>query len=304
MTARIWLDGRLVDAAGPHLRVTDRGFQLGDGIFETARARRGVVIELTEHLARLRESAAALDIRLGVDDAALRTGIAELLAAGSLAGSGADGTAPGDAALRITASRGPLDARGVLPRGVEDLVATIAIQAWPYAPPPADLLARGVRAIPSAVRRDPRSPLAGIKSTSRADYVYARLEATRAGADDALFLTTDGDVSESTSANVWLVDGRSLRTPSAEAAVLIGTTRTWLLAHGAALGLVPVETTIRPDDLAAADEAFLTSSVAGVVPLTWFAGRPIGNGRPGPWSVAIRSARESWIDSASLADVG
>ena len=81
MTARIWLDGRLVDAAGPHLRITDRGFQLGDGIFETARARRGVVIELTEHLARLRESAAALDIRLGVDDAALRTGIAELLAA-------------------------------------------------------------------------------------------------------------------------------------------------------------------------------------------------------------------------------
>jgi branched-subunit amino acid aminotransferase/4-amino-4-deoxychorismate lyase len=183
----------------------------------------------------------------------------------------------------------------VLPSGVEDLVATIAIQAWPYAPPPADLLARGVRAIPSAVRRDPRSPLAGIKSTSRADHVYAKLEATRAGADDALFLTTDGDVSESTSANVWLVDGRSLRTPSAEAAVLIGTTRTWLLAHGAALGLLPVETTIRPDDLAAADEAFLTSSVAGVVPLTWFAGRPIataGRGR-GPSRSAPHGSRGS-----------
>ena len=159
MTARIWLDGRLVDAAGPHLRVTDRGFQLGDGIFETARARRGVVIELTEHLARLRDSAAALDIRLGVDDTALRTGIAELLAAGSLAGSGADGTAPGDAALRITASRGPLDARGVLPSGVEDLVATIAIhrnsrEPLSSATRSANRLARNDSARPSSDRRN------------------------------------------------------------------------------------------------------------------------------------------------------
>ena len=67
----VWLDGRLVDAAGPHLRVADRGFQLGDGIFETARARRGVVVELEEHLARLHESAATVSIELPYDDGAL-----------------------------------------------------------------------------------------------------------------------------------------------------------------------------------------------------------------------------------------
>ena len=300
MTSWVWLDGRLVDAGVPHLNVSDRGFQLGDGIFETARARRGVVIEADEHLARLRESAAALAFVLGQDDATLLRGIGDLLAAEGLAGPGSDREPPGDAALRITISRGPLERRGLLPAGFGEVPPTIAIQAWPYAPPPLEIMERGVRAIPSAVRRDPRSPLAGIKSTSRADYVYAKLEAARQGADDALFLTTDGALSEATTANVWLVTGRTLATPARSSAVLPGTTRTWLLAHAAAIGLHASEASIRPEELLAADEAFLSSSVAGIVPLTAYDGRPIGNGSPGHWSATVRRAREDWIDAASL----
>ena len=300
-TARIWLDGRLVDAHAPHLNVSDRGFQLGDGIFETARARRGVVIELDEHLDRLRESAAALALHLPVPDERLADGIAELLAAEGLHGTGVAGGAVGDAAIRITVSRGPIEKRGLLPPGFEDVAATIAIQAWPYAPPPDELLERGVRAIPSAVRRDPGSPLAGVKSTSRADYVYAKLEATRAGADDALFLTTAGALSEGTTANVYVVAGRTIGTPPRDAAILAGTTRSWLLRHAASLGLEIAEVEVRPEHLLAADEAFLSSSVAGIVPLTSYEDRPIGTGRPGPRTLAIRAAREAWIDAMSLA---
>ena len=107
VTAPVWLDGRLVDAAGPVSGVSDRGFQLGDGIFETAPCpSRRRPTELTEHLARLRESAAGLDIRLGVDDASAPDRDRGAPGGGSLAGSGADGTAPGDAALRITVSAG------------------------------------------------------------------------------------------------------------------------------------------------------------------------------------------------------
>jgi branched-chain amino acid aminotransferase len=301
VTGWVWLDGRLVDGGAPHLNVSDRGFQLGDGIFETARARRGVVIELAEHLARLRESAAALALTLPVTDAAIGQGIVELVRAVGLDSTGADGAEPGDAAVRITVSRGPLEKRGLAPPGFETVEATIVIQAWPYVPPDPAVLGRGIRAIPSAVRRDPGSPLAGVKSTSRADYVYARLEAVRAGADDALFLTTDGRISESTTANVWTVVGGVARTPPRGDAILAGTTRTWLMAHAAALGLPAVEATIQPSDLLAADEAFLSSSVAGIVPLTGYDGRPIGGGRPGPWAAAVRRAREDWIDSASLA---
>ncbi len=304
MAGSIWLDGRLVDGAGPHLAVTDRGFQLGDGIFETARARRGVVIELDEHLRRLHESADALAIHLPVGEPDLVEGIRSLLAAEGLDGNGRDGGAVGDAALRITVSRGSIAQRGLLPAGVERIEPTIVIQAWPYAAPSAAILERGLRAVPSSVRRDPLSPLAGVKSTSRADYVYAKLEAARAGADDALFLTTTGELSESTSANLWIVTGRRLATPPPSAAVLVGTTRTWLLRHAASVGLEPVEADVRPGDLLAADEALLSSSVAGIVPLTGYDGRPIGAGRPGPWATRLREAREAWIDAASRSDAG
>ncbi len=90
----------------------------------------------------------------------------------------------------------------------EVVPATVVIQAWPVAPVPDAHLERGLHLIASAVRRDPQNPLATLKTTSRAEYVYARLEARRAGADDALFMTVDDHVSEGTSANIFLVRSR------------------------------------------------------------------------------------------------
>jgi branched-chain amino acid aminotransferase len=294
MPEYIWLDGRLARAGGPHLSVTDRGFQLGDGVFETLRARRGVAIELREHLDRLRESAGATEIPLPDDDRIVR-GIADLLRAEGLGGT----EPPGDAAMRITASRGPVEGRGMAIS--PDAPGTIAIQAWPFAPPGADLLARGLRITVATLRRDRSSPLAGVKSTSRAESVHAKLEASRRGADDALMLTLDGELSEATSANLFLVRGRELLTPPLSAAILAGTTRTWLLEHAPTLGLAPRELTLHLDDLLAADEAFLSSSVAGIVPLTRLDERAIGAGAPGATTVRLRAAREQWIDAVSLA---
>jgi len=296
----IWLDGRLIGADAPHLSVSDRGFQLGDGIFETARARRGVVIELDEHLERLRESADATAIPLTLRDEELAQAIHELLTANHLGGR-PDESDVGDASIRITVSRGATSMRGLLPARLGDLRPTVAIQAWPHLPPARELVDRGVSAISSAIRRDPRSPLAGIKSTSRADYVYARLEAVRAGADDALFLTTDGSISEATTANVVLIAGSRLRTPPRSAAILAGVTRGWLIAHAESLGYAAEEVNLRPEDLLGADEALLCSSVAGIVPLTRFDGRPIGAGRSGSRTQALRAAREDWIEATSRA---
>lgn len=290
----VWVDGRLFPADGPHLSVFDRGFQLGDGIFETLRVRGARATELAEHIARLRGSAAGLDIVLPDDlDEMLGVGIADLLVANGL-----DGPA-GDASVRITVSRGAFRGRGLLPPD-ETVAATIAIQAWPVVAPPAGHLERGLRLVASTVRRDPANPLATLKTTSRADYVYARLEARRAGADDALFLTIDGHLSEGTTANIFLVrratdDIVELATPSLDCAILPGTTRSWLLAWGARAGLRTVEGRLTRDDLGSADEAFLSSSVAGVLPLTSFEGTPIGAGRPGPWTLRARADREAMI---------
>ena len=80
--AHVWIDGTILPADGAHVSAFDRGFQLGDGIFETLRARSGRVTEEDEHLARLRRSAAGLDIALPVDvDDRIRAGIRDLLEA-------------------------------------------------------------------------------------------------------------------------------------------------------------------------------------------------------------------------------
>lgn len=290
----VWVDGAVLDAEVAHLSVFDRGFQLGDGIFETLRARGGHATELAAHLARLHRSAAGLEIALPDDaDTRLADGIAALLAA-----EGLDGP-EGDASVRITVSRGAFRARGVLPPD-EGAAATIVIQAWPVTAAPASHLERGLHLASSRVRRDPQNPLAMLKTTSRAEYVYARLEARRAGADDALFLTVDDHLSEATSANLFLVrragDGvLELATPSLDCAILPGTTRSWLLAWAAAAGLRAHEGPLTRSDLAAADEAFLSSSVAGILPVTRFDGAPIGAGVPGPWTARARGDREAMI---------
>lgn len=286
-----WVDGRLLPARGPHISVFDRGFQLGDGIFETLRARGGHVTELAEHLARLRRSADGLDIELPADlDRIVADGIAEVLGAEGLAGP------DGDASIRLTVTRGAWTGRGLLPpSGEASPGPTIAIQAWPVVPPAPGHLEAGLRLVASAIRRDPESPLAALKTTSRADYVHARLEARRAGADDALFLTVDGYLSEATSANLFLVRGDELATPDLGCAILPGTTRSWILGWAERAGLRPHEGWLTTNDLAAADEAFLCSSVAGILPVTAFEGRPIGSGRPGPISLRARSEREAFI---------
>ncbi|HSW42876.1 MAG TPA: aminotransferase class IV [Patescibacteria group bacterium] len=286
-----WVDGRLVAADEPALCVGDRGFQLGDGLFETLRVRRGVAIEGDLHLARLREGMGILAIPMPLSDEDLAAAIAAVVEA----------NAPVDAAVRITVSRGAPVGRGLLPAGWRELAPTVVVQAWPHVPVSAEGLARGVRAVIATARRDPEHPLASVKTTSRADHVHAKLEAELAGAEDAITLTTDGQVAEATTANVALLVGKRVLTPPLAAGILAGTTRDWLLRpEGAAsLGLTAAEAWIMPGDLLAADEAFLCSSVAGFQALVALGGVPIAGGAPGPWVARLRGAREAWIVAQS-----
>ncbi len=291
----VWIDGQLRPADGPHVSSFDRGFQQGDGIFETLRARGGRVTELAAHVARLRRSADGLSIQLPSDIGdRVADGIDVLLAAEALDGP------HGDASVRITVSRGSWPERGLLPPSGRAVAPTIVIQVWPVPPVPAGHLEQGLALVASSIRRNPSNPLLSLKTTSRIDYVYARLEARRAGADDALFLTDSGYLSEATSANIVLVrqapDGETeLATPALDCAILAGTTRSWILRWAGEAGLRPVEGWLTPDELAAASESFLCSSVAGVLPVTRFNDHPIGDGRPGRWTMRARAAREAFI---------
>jgi branched-subunit amino acid aminotransferase/4-amino-4-deoxychorismate lyase len=290
----VWINGRIASADEPLLRVSDRGFQLGDGVFETLRARRAVSIELDEHLQRLRESAAATELPVRLSDAEFAAAIGDLLETAGLA---ARDDPPGDASVRITLSRGPVEGRNTPASLAPD--PTLVIQASPFAPPPDRVLEHGLRVVVSSIHHDPASPLAGVKSTSRADSIFARLEAARAGADDALYPTPAGTISEGTTANLFIIAGTRIATPPLSEGVLAGTMRTWLLAHARDLGLEAVERLLTPATILEADEALFTSSVSGAQPVVALDGQPIGSGRPGPTWRRIREARERWIDEVS-----
>lgn len=285
----VWINGGLEQADRALLTVTDRGFQVGDGIFETLRVVGGRVLELSLHARRLQASAAVMSLPLPGDlEHSLGLAIADLCRANRLDGS------HDQAAVRVTVSRGAVEGRTLLPP--EDVRPNMVIQAWPVDPPP-ELLSRGLRLVISRVRRDPASPLARVKTTSRAEFVYAQLEAHQRDADDALFMTTDGHLAEATSASLFLVEGTALATPSLDCGIVVSTTRRWVMTSGGPeLGLAVREGFLTPDDLFAADEAFLASSVAGIQPVTGVDGQPIGAGTPGVWTMRLRALRE---DAAS-----
>ena len=256
----VWVDGRLLPADGSHLSVFDRGFQLGDGVFETLRVRGAHPTELAEHVARLRRSAAGLDIPLPAD-IERPAGRRHRRRCSPPRGSTVRPATPRSGS-RSRAVRSA--ARGLLPPDeVVEADHRHPGVAGPAAARPS-ISRRGLHLVASAVRRDPANPLVTLKTTSRADYVYARLEARRAGADDALFLTVDGHLSEGDDGQHLprpaLAGGRGGRARDAVARLRDPARDDPVVAAGwgARVGLRPVEGASIDGDLADADEAFLS----------------------------------------------
>ena len=100
---------------------------------------------------------------------------------------------------------------------------------------------------------------------------------------------------------MFLVRGGELATPALGCAILPGTTRSWILRWAEVVGLAPKEAWLTTRDLADADEAFISSSVAGILPVTRFEGAAIGDGRPGAWTLRARADREAFIRGTDAA---
>jgi len=101
--------------------------------------------------------------------------------------------------------------------------------------------------------------------------------------------------------SVATVRGTELTTPDLACAILPGTTRSWILGWGRRAGLDVAEGWLTTRELAEADEAFVCSSVAGILPVTRFEGAPIGDGRPGTWTMRARTDREAFIRGTDAA---
>jgi branched-chain amino acid aminotransferase len=243
----VWCNGQLLSIDAARIDPRDRGFTLGDGLYETIRVRDGRLLRLDRHFARLGEGLKLLDIRLKVDENALTGAMLSVLKANDLTG---------DAVLRLTVSRG-VAARGM----AADPTArpTVVISAAPYAAPqPARVM------VATVTRRNAASPVSRVKTTNCLDSILARQEAARNGADDAVLLNGEGWVAEATAANVFAVIDGVVLTPPVRDGALPGVMRAAVMSH------LPLgECSLSVDDLARAGEIFLTSSL-GIRPVTVF----------------------------------
>ena len=265
-TTRVWFNGELCDQADVQLSPFDHGLLTGDGVFETLKVTGGKVFAVRRHHERLMVSAAGLGLADGVpaeDD--LRRAMAEVVAANDVI--------EGRVRVTITGGPSPLGSdRGTASPTL--LVAATSMHPWP---PASDVVV-----VPWP--RNERGALAGLKTISYGENVVALAWAHERGAAEALFPNTVGDLCEGTGTNVFAVIDSRLVTPPLSSGCLAGVTRALVLETTDA-----VEQDIPLATLAAATEAFLTSTTRDIQPIRTIDGHPLPSA-PGPVTIEAMAA--------------
>jgi branched-chain amino acid aminotransferase len=263
-----WINGTLMPAAEARVSVFDHGLLYGDGVFEGIRFYNGHPFRLAAHLRRLADSARALHLKLPSSAAELERAVLEVIAA----------FAEPDGYLRLVATRGE-GKLGIDPSSCPR--ATVFIIADTLALVGGDVRQRGAKLVVAATRSlapdglDPR-----VKSLNYLNRILARIEATQAGADEAVLLNSQGRVSEGTAENIFIVRDGTLSTPPPSDGALAGITRQAVMEIAAALNIPCQENSLTPFDLYAADECFLTGTGAELIPVHSIAGRLLPADRP------------------------
>jgi 4-amino-4-deoxychorismate lyase len=255
----------VIDPDTPVIPADDRGLLRGLAAFETLRVYAGRPFAMSEHLARLAASAERMHLAVPDLDALARLA-SEAVAAAGVA----------DCTLRLTLTGG---------REGGQPVALVIV-----GPLPADLdalRAEGIGVVSLRLGTDPRARqdapwlLTGVKSTSYAVNMAAHEEAARRGAGDAIFVAADGSVLEGPTTNVWWRRGDTLFTPALDLGILAGVTRAYVLRLASACGFQTAEGWYPLADMAAAEEAFTSSSIRELMPIVRLDGQAVGPGRPG-----------------------
>jgi len=255
----VWISvngfGRLVSAETASVSVFDHGITVGDGVFETLKIVDGEPFALSRHLQRLRQSAQILKLTVP-DENDLREAVAAVLNAHG------EHRSRGRLRITVTAGEGPLgsDRSSRLPTWI---IATSALPTWPSS--------SSIVTIDGL--RNPRSLIAGAKTTSYAENVVALELAHNQGASEAIVGTVDGLVCEGTGSNVFAVIDQQVCTPTLSTGCLDGITRQLVLQWSQA-----IERDFTMEQLRDAREVFITSSTRDVHPVTAIDGRILAVG--------------------------
>jgi len=264
-----WLDGKILPLEHARIPVVDHGLLYGDGVFEGIRFYAGKPFLLTEHLRRLRLSARAIALDYPWSDDEL-TGITEQVV------SAFDGP-KGYLRMIVTRGDGPLGIDPVPCKKPRLIVIASDLCLVNHA-----RRESGVRLITSSIRRlspdglDPR-----IKSLNYLNHILARIEANRAGVDEAVLLNAQGRVAEGTADNLFMVKENVLLTPPVTDGALPGITRALVMKMARDNEIEVQERSLTAYDLYTADECFLTGTGAELVSVREVDGRSLG-ACPGP----------------------
>lgn len=242
---RIWFKGGLVDG-DIALSPFDRGFTLGDGLFETMLVLNGVALSRHDHIARLAASAAELGIACPHDEIAYAVTVLCR-------------EVQSHHVLRLTLTRGAAGRGLAADTGDFTFVATLQ----PFNPA-LMFQPMGLRLV--SVRRNETSAASRIKTTSYMDQILAAREARQVSDDEALMLNTRGMLACATIGNVFLSFGNTLVTPALDQGILPGIMRKTVLDVAAAAGLATEERAVAAAELEKADGVFLTNALRFLCP--------------------------------------
>jgi branched-chain amino acid aminotransferase len=275
----VYVNGTITPADQAVIPVYDHGFVYGEGVYETLRTYNRIPFLYHRHMRRLRASAAALRLDVPFDDGTLLGWIEDTMALASrLPDASASGTRESYIRVLLTRGVGELS---------YDLKATpapsLVIIVKPFDEPPARMFDDGIRiALVSILRNHPASVNPIIKSNNLLNNAIAMQEAHRKGGEEALMCNYRGELSECSQSNFFLVrDGVAL-TPRSASGLLEGLTRAFLFEAGRDIGVPVEEATLRPEDIATSQEAFITGSTRELTPVVRIDDQVIGDGRPGP----------------------
>jgi len=264
--ATVFLNGSFLPLEQACVSVLDRGFLLGDGVYEVIPAYGGRLFRLDHHLLRLAASLAGIRIPEPMATEQWRTMLAELVAR----------NAGADQSVYLQITRGTAAKRDH--HFPDPVNPTVFAMSTPIAPPPDGLDEDGVAAI---TLDDIRWQHCHIKAITLLPNVLLRQQAVDAGAVEAI-LIRDGLATEGAASNLFVVRDGTLITPPKGPTLLPGITRDLILELADAHGIPAREADIPQDQLHDADEVWLTSSTREILPVTRLDERPVGSGAPGP----------------------
>ena len=261
---QIYVNGELYPRERALISVFDSGFILGDGVWEGLRVHRGRLAFLDMHLARLFEAAKAIDLDIGLDRAALTAALYRTLAANHMT----EGVH-----VRLMVTRGLKSTPYQDPRACIGPATVVIIPE--YKLPRPEMLTRGVRLFTVHVRRgapDVQDPK--LNSHSKLNCITACIQATKAGADEALMLDPHGFVATCNSTHFFIVRHGEVWTSTGKYCIA-GITRANVLSLCRQAGIPAIEKDFSLTDVYGADEAFVTGTFAGIAPVTEVDGRTL-----------------------------